>query len=215
MPRLADLRGKRFGRLTVGETIKTSHSGRVLRRCLCDCGNFVDVHTSHLTSGHSTSCGCFKREKFYALITKHGHIVGGKKPKEYLIWVEMHARCRNAGHPQFHNYGGRGIGVCRRWKNYENFISDMGARPEGKLTIERVNNELNYSPKNCVWADRLAQANNTTRNVHLKFNGMRLTVSQWSREVGISRNALGLRLKRGWSVKEALTTPLGLRRKAA
>ena len=105
--------------------------------------------------------------------------------------------------------------MCRRWKNYENFIRDMGARPEGKLTIERVNNELNYSPKNCVWADRLAQANNTTRNVHLKFNGMRLTVSQWSREVGISRNALDLRLKRGWSVKEALTTPLGLRRKAA
>lgn len=120
-------------------------------------------------------------------------------------WRAMVSRCTNRADQNYTRYGGRGITVCERWLVFENFLADMGDRPQG-LSIERINNERGYSPENCCWASRAAQVLNTRRTVRLTYNGITKTASQWADDLGINRSTLYKRLNRsGWSVTEALT----------
>ena len=133
----------------------------------------------------------------------HGATIGGKSPA-YVSWLTMRYRCFNTVQKRYYRYGGRGITVCNRWRNsFENFLADMGERPEG-LTLDRINNDGDYTPENCRWATYEEQANNTPRNRYITLNGMTLSVSQWSRKINLHPQTIYSRLNRGCSPEDAL-----------
>lgn len=133
---------------------------------------------------------------------------GLSRTPEWEAWRKMKQRCFLATRKDYHRYGGRGITVCDRWLVFENFIMDMGLKPSPRHSIERKDNNGNYEPSNCVWALPIEQANNKVTNRILEYRGERLTISQWSRRVGMEHDTLSRRLKLGWSIKRALTAPL-------
>ena len=179
--------GKRFGRLLVvaesepailpcGQT-----QSRVL--CQCDCGNIKTIKASSLRRGDTKSCGCILRETPPNL--QHGHSPKGGSSSTYNSRACMIQRCTNPHTKDYKDYGARGIRVCERWlDSFENFLADMGERPEG-MTLERLNNDGNYEPSNCQWATDMEQKNNRSDNV-LIFNGEGYsTMAQFARAFGI------------------------------
>jgi hypothetical protein len=121
----------------------------------------------------------------------------------------MVRRCYDANSASYDRYGANGIGVCDRWReSFENFLADMGERPDG-ATIDRIDNARGYEPGNCRWATTAEQARNRTDNHTLTFNGRTMVMTDWAAEIGISVFTLSDRLRRGWSVDRALTTPVG------
>jgi hypothetical protein len=119
----------------------------------------------------------------------------------------MIQRCTNDQRNQFQNYGGRGITVCAAWKTFENFYRDMGDIPEEGLTLERRDGNAGYCKENCIWASQVEQQNNRRNNVLLTFNGKTQTISQWARELGLSKNTIQTRVAKGWSMERALSQP--------
>lgn len=192
---IKDLIGKKYGRLTiVGEAAKTGSRRRVL--CLCDCGKEKSIALNNLTSGHTSSCGCFGLEN----ITKHGLCYHPL----YGIWIHLHSRCYNKNNKRYKDYGGRGIKVCKRWHVFETFYSDMIGGYKKGLTIDRKNVNGNYLKSNCKWSTPKEQANNKRNNRWLTANGLKLTVSQWTEKMGYTENLIPTRLKRGWPVLDAI-----------
>ena len=120
----------------------------------------------------------------------------------------MRGRCNNPTHQAWPNYGGRGITVCPEWDDFAVFIKDMGERPDG-LTLERIDNNQGYSPDNCKWATHKEQFSNTRTNHNLTFAGRTQTITQWQEELGFKKTLINNRIRRGWSVERALTTPPG------
>jgi len=119
----------------------------------------------------------------------------------------MKDRCLNPKDKRYHRYGGRGITVCKRWLNFEGFSQDMGATYKNGLTLERINNNGNYTPSNCVWIPFAEQAKNRSDTVFIEWNGKRQCMRDWERELGFNKGTLRMRLRRyGWSVERALST---------
>lgn len=116
---------------------------------------------------------------------------------EYRSWKMMHSRCRNKNDPAYHNYGGRGISVCDRWKDYQNFLDDMGRRPTPKHTLERIDNDQGYGPDNCKWATRAEQLRNRRISVFIDFNGQRLSAIDAARAMNIPYPTLCRRARLG------------------
>ena len=128
---------------------------------------------------------------------------------EYQVWCDMKSRCYNRNHQNFPRYGARGITVCARWRgSFENFLADMGRRPSSKHSLEREKNHDNYQSDNCIWATRKQQQRNMRTNRILTFRGRSQSVAAWAEETGIVAHSLGSRLRNGWSVRRALTTPI-------
>lgn len=137
--------------------------------------------------------------------TKHGHNRRTGPTRTYMTWAGMLARCTNPKEKSYARYGGRGIRVCVRWRKFENFLADMGAKPAG-LTIERKDNSKGYSPTNCRWAT-VAEQNRNRRNVRrLTYEGHTQSMAEWAREFNLNPDTLASRLKAGWSVSAALVT---------
>ena len=132
----------------------------------------------------------------------------------YNCWRSMLARCGNPKQKDFARYGGRGITVCERWRDFAAFYADMGAKPEG-MSLERKDVNAGYAPDNCCWATAAQQANNKRSNVVVEFQGQRATVSEWAQRTGLERKTLEYRIRAGWPADRALTTPPLIQRKAA
>ena len=136
----------------------------------------------------------------------HGHYVGGKKSPTYTSWCKMLERCRQPNRDHAEYYQAKGITACDRWLKFENFLADMGERPDGK-TLDRIDNDRGYEPSNCRWASPAEQVRNRCHTVWLDHDGRRLCMKDWAKEIGISYWTLKSRLKLGWSAEKALTTP--------
>lgn len=161
---MENLIGKRFSRLTVlrrgGNYICKSGQRVPQWICACQCGNETMVVAQYLRRGYTKSCGCLRKERVAKTGRRNKTHGESLKTVEYRTWLNMKQRC---AHDK--NYAGRGIRVCRRWMNsYKNFLADMGRKPKGDWSIERINNDGNYTPSNCKWATRHEQNKNTRRS---------------------------------------------------
>ncbi len=165
MPRLINLTGQTFGRLTVIRRGHNTLAGRPRWLCRCQCGNTVEPRAADLRSGGSKSCGCLQRDSTAIAVAvsnkrrvKHGHCTERRTSRTYNSWKAMKRRCVNPNTIQWKDYGGRGISVCARWMNsFENFVADMGERPDGKSIDRYPDNNGNYEPGNCRWATQSQQ----------------------------------------------------------
>lgn len=194
--------GTKFGRLTPLSRYSNKW-GKPAWTCECDCGNKTIVSAASLKSGQTKSCGCLSRELRGSWSKTHG--LSGHPL--FQIWFGMIARCTNPKRKNWIRYGGRGISVCDRWMNLENFIADMYPSFQAGKSIDREDNDGNYCPENCRWADSETQSNNKYNNRKLEFNGILLGCCQWNRRLGFKRGLVASRVRLGWSVERILTTP--------
>lgn len=182
---MKNLVGQRFGRWTVVEFEGLKWPNTYQWLCRCECGVEKVVNYSALSQGSSKSCGCLRRE---LLVKRH---VGAERsnkvhPREYRIWLDMKTRCKNLEHPSSKNHGQRGIKVCERWdESFEAFFEDMGEAPAG-LSIDRKENDGNYEPGNCRWADRYEQATNRRNNQRVMWKGEVRTFTDVARMEGVA-----------------------------
>ena len=166
--------GQTFGRLTVVEAA-ASRGNRTAWKCQCSCGKSVVVRWYNLQSGTTRSCGCLLAELNHRRLTTHGATTNGKRSATYQSWCDARARCNDPRDPGWPNYGGRGIRFCDRWNDFANFLADMGEMPRG-MSIERLNNDLGYEPRNCLWIPRSAQAKNKQASRYVTICGQRLLI---------------------------------------
>lgn len=190
---------QRFGKLTT----KSFHTknGRQIWMCICDCGEVTFVKKDHLLYGYTKSCGCFRVEMGKIKNKTHGMT----SSRTWNSWVAMKRRCED-NHAQYSDYGGRGITVCERWlHSFENFLEDMGERPEG-MTLDRKENNKGYYKDNCKWSTRKEQNNNQRTNKFITYSGRTQTISQWEDELGIIHGKVWRRIfYYNWSIEKALT----------
>jgi len=187
-----NLVGQTFNRLTVLD-LPMVHDGRRNNWvCKCTCGNITNVPTYRLLNGETKSCGCFQKEGAADRLLTHGL----STIPEYDVWNAMKDRCSNPNNKDYMDYGGRGIIVCRDWLSFDAFIKDMGRRPSSKHQLERVENDGNYEPLNCVWATIRAQRRNRRNNRWYEYNGKRMILNDWATLLKVRRENFRDMLKR-------------------
>lgn len=180
--------------------------------CQCECGRKAVVAGRRLRNGHTQSCGCLQREESAKALritaTRHGM----RNTPEWLAWKNMRDRCSKTSHPSYHRYGGRGIKVCDRWLDFTAFFEDMGVRPGPGSSVDRIDNDGDYEPGNCRWATAKQQARNRSNTKTVKYRGVQVTIVELAERTGVKYSVLHARLKAGWSVTAATTTPVAPRR---
>lgn len=187
MKRIEVKEGERYGRLTIVREVEPvgSNHKRVRRfLCRCDCGNEIICRLPNLKSGTTRSCGCYR--KFVASNRRDCHHL--KNTRIYRIWCGMKRRCYNKHNEHFDRYGGRGIIVCDEWKtDFMNFYDwAMSNGYDDKLSIDRINNEGNYEPSNCRWANQKQQVVNSTAAIKCSLGGNIVSLSDIADILGIS-----------------------------
>lgn len=195
---IRDRTGERYGRLTVLAFVEMRGKTSIWR-CRCECGSEKEYRLNNLTQGTSQSCGCLHRER--------ASVHGMHGTRVYKIWCGMIQRCQNPNHEQYKNYGGRGIAVDPDWQSFESFFRDMGLPPTERHTLERKNGDSAYCASNCIWATQQEQQNNRRNNVLLTFEGKTQTISQWARELNLSKTTIQTRVARGWPIERVLSQP--------
>ena len=205
--RAIDMTGVRAGRLTAVQCVGRDEQNYLLWRCVCDCGRECVARGKDIRSGNTQSCGCLASEvraKQGKLNKRHGRTYS----PEWHSWQSMLARCNNPAHKSWQEYGGRGVRVCERWLRFENFAADMGDRPAG-TTLDRISVNGDYEPNNCRWAPHVVQQRNRRKHHLLTAFGETKCLSAWIEDprCAAKEDAVRWRLKRGWSVVDAITRP--------
>lgn len=197
-----NLSGQQFNHLTVLERCGSDNRHNALWRCRCVCGNYKTTSSQSLKYDKIKSCGCKRK--------KHGHAPSKNKRGSltYSSWQNMVSRCTCPSYPSYKQYQDRGISICKRWRRFQNFLTDMGERPSKEHTLDRwPDNNGNYEPGNCRWATKREQANNRVTNLMFEYRGQMFTLADLSRHTGVSKEMLRSRLcrsKKKWTVEGAL-----------
>lgn len=188
MPKIIDLTGKRFGRLTAIKENGRTKSGSKLWLCQCDCGKTVTVSQGNLKIGQTVSCGC--------IMQKHGE----SRTRLYSIWRHIKTRCTNKNDKDYEYYGGKGICFCEEWNDYENFRDWAIANGyNDALTIDRINPDKDYEPSNCRW---ITAVENSARVTHIKsahfleVDGKVKNKTQWAKEIGATQAIISSWIRR-------------------
>ncbi len=158
MGQKTSLVGLRFSRLVVLSEVDKKNSGRRYL-CRCDCGSHKEIDGTAMTHGGTQSCGCLAREKTAQRSVRHGHASPSSRTPTYRSWEAMVRRVSNPKVANWSEYGGRGISLCDQWRSFDAFLRDMGERPDG-TTIDRIDPNGDYEPKNCRWASAAIQSRN-------------------------------------------------------
>ena len=195
-----DLLGVRFEKLLVVGRAANMLDGTAVWKCLCDCGETREIPGTSLRAGRNKSCGCASPRFTKERTTTHGQ----SRTRTYRIWQGMRHRCSEAARGKSRRlYFEQGIRVCKRWEDFECFLSDMGHAPPW-ASIERVDGKGDYEPSNCRWATSQEQANNVRTNSLVTHAGRTQSVAMWARDVGVKANTLLYRLRRGMPPERAL-----------
>lgn len=206
MSKFIDETGNVFGRWKVlGRSDNRGKRGdRTFWICECECGNIDEIEASNLRSGHSQSCGCYHIDK----ISSHkcwNH-------KFFETWRGMIGRCYNEKHASYKNYGARGITVCEEWKHDPAAFCKWcdGQEPIiENYTLDRIDTEGNYFPKNCRFASKKQQVIGRRTTVWIEHNGEKLCFKDFCKKYGLVRYVLAnSRVQNGWEPKRAALTPL-------
>lgn len=207
---LKDMTGSVFGALTVISREKNLPDGTAVWFCKCKCGESRAIPGTSLRAGRQKSCGCLSPRFTSEKLLTHGM----SRERIYRIWQGMHKRCSDKSKgKERRNYYEKGIRVCERWSDFENFLADMGI-PLPRQSIDRKDGSKGYEKENCRWADSKTQANNTSANLIISLNGISKTASQWSDVTGIKANTIVYRVRRGWSPERTLEkNPVNVRTK--
>lgn len=196
-----DLTGQRFGLLTVIRKSGSKPYGGYSYLCRCDCGTEREISSGSLSRKNgSRSCGCLGRAKLIKRSTSHGL----HKHPVYKCWNSMIERCLNPRHTYYARYGGRGIKVCERWRNFEGFRDDMLSTWFEGATVERKDVNGDYEPSNCTWATRADQNRNRSNTVWLTHNGETKRIMEWAVALNLSHHIIRNRLAAGLPVDEIL-----------
>lgn len=204
----ANIGGKKFNMLEALRPVYRNEQGNVVWLFRCDCGEEKEIIGIRVASGTTKSCGCLRREtaaKMGTAAKKHGK----HSTPEYSAWANLKQRCINESCEAYPDYGGRQIEVCDRWKGpdgFVNFYADMGPRPSPKHSIDRIENDDDYTPENCRWATRSQQKANRRCSVNLTLNGVTQPLVEWAKQLGVSRGTLFWRYQRGLTDEQILST---------
>lgn len=214
-----DITGQKFGRLTVVSFEKTKNK-QSYWLCSCECGGKTVTARGSLVQESTRSCGCLQVESSKRIgeigrnhLTTHGK----SKTKEYKTWGKVVARCTDPNDTTFSRYGAKGISICSGWRNsFVSFLNDLGICPLDKNSIDRIDNNGNYScghceecmakgwTANCRWANQTEQVRNRSSTQFLTYNGRTKPVQEWAEEYGMAYGTLFARLRQGWSLERAL-----------
>lgn len=204
-----------FGLLTITSRYQGQRSNgkpTYMASCVCSCGATLDVEMQNLKSGNTKACKDCANKSRSMLRKSHGHSMSCKDEnpigyKCYYTWQAMKRRCNNPRDKRYDDYGGRGIKVCERWSSsYEAFLEDVGLPPSDKHQIDRINNDGDYEPSNCRWVDRVQNARNKRNTRLISAFGESLTLAEWSERSGILQKTIEMRIKRGMTPEEAITS---------
>ena len=205
--------GQKFGRLTVKKAVKANsgtHRSHWEWVCKCDCGKEVTAVPASIVLGTTRSCGCYAHE----LISKLGKQSAHKYPTyqyKQLWWKynAMKTRCNNSDSPRYADYGGRGIKVCEEWNNsFDAFVEwALSHGYEEGLTIERLDVDGDYCPENCIFITLEEQAKNKRNTIWVNYDGKRVRLIELCEKKGMPYRTVKRRIKRGWSVEDAIEKP--------
>lgn len=220
MKEVKDRTGEKIGRLTIirraDDRFDSRGKSRIYWLCECECGTIKEVRGDSLNGNHTVSCGCFHKDqvsKAHIETRASQNTYGESRERIHNIWYLMKYRCEDPTSPAYHNYGGRGIKLCEEWADevqgyfrFKEWALNNGY--DETLTIDRIDNNGNYSPENCRWADDYIQRNNRRNNIQIEYGGRVQTLSQWARELGVPMKNLHNRIRvLGWDVERAFTQP--------
>ena len=202
-----NLIGKKFNSLTVQDFIYVPKHNRYMLKCKCDCGTVKYIRSNRVINGYTKTCGCqnigIRANDMFGITRKEPHL--------YSVWNTMRHRCTNPKNWKYESYGKRGISVCDEWlKDFFSFREWAWANGYRQgLSLDRIDNNGNYEPSNCRWADNYVQQRNKRNNRYIEYKGKRQTVADWADELKIPYPALSARInKLGWSIEKAIETPV-------